>query len=309
MPDCLQLVDASSVIFRAWFGRPEVSGTHGYGRSALDGWLQFLWQLQRHHSCEMGVVAFDESLGTGFRHRIYSGYKANRSLPDEDLGWQLQQCKQIAEALGWRVLVSEEYEADDLIASSSKLAFQQQLPCMIWSQDKDLIQCLLQEQDRLIRVDRKGERSRQSVFEEFGLRPEQWVDFQALTGDAVDGIPGVPGIGPSAATHLLQCFDDLDNIYSNLDRVPEQPWRSSARHASLLAQHQDSAELSRQLATLADDALPFAGVDEFQRRAMSDLPEVLQAAGFGPQAAEQWYERFAGADPAGAQPAAKRGRH
>ena len=207
------------------------------------------------------------------------------------------------------MLVSEEYEADDLIASSSKLAFQQQLPCMIWSQDKDLIQCLLQEQDRLIRVDRKGERSRQSVFEEFGLRPEQWVDFQALTGDAVDGIPGVPGIGPSAATHLLQCFDDLDNIYSNLDRVPEQPWRSSARHASLLAQHQDSAELSRQLATLADDALPFAGVDEFQRRAMSDLPEVLQAAGFGPQAAEQWYERFAGADPAGAQPAAKRGRH
>ena len=72
---------------------------------------------------------------------------------------------------------------------------------------------------------------------------------------------------------------------------------------------EDSEQQKAFINTLADDALPFAGVDEFQRRAMSDLPEVLQAAGFGPQAAEQWYERFAGADPAGAQPAAKRGRH
>lgn len=292
MSEVLQLVDASSVIFRAWFGRPPTQGNTGKGRSAIDGWLHFLWQLERSQPCGMGALAFDESLGSGFRHRLYTHYKAQRSLPDADLAWQLQQCKVLAESLGWLVLASQEYEADDLIASCSDRARAHQYHCQIWSQDKDLIQCLHQDADRLIRPDRKAEQSRDTVHDTFGLWPEQWVDFQALTGDGVDGIPGVPGIGSGAATHLLKRFDDLDGIYRNIDQVSQQPWRGSARHARLLAENREAAELSRQLATLVCDALPFQGMDAFRRKFGSGIQSALMEAGYGGEHLNQWCQRF-----------------
>ncbi len=293
MSDELQLVDASSVIFRAWFGRPHVEGESGQGRSAIDGWLQFLWRLQRSQQCHMGALCFDESLGSGFRHRLYPLYKAQRSLPDADLAWQLEQCKALAEALGWLVLASDEYEADDFIASSCHRATESGLHSRIWSQDKDLIQCLRQALDRLVRVDGKGERCRQSVYEQFGLWPEQWIDFQALTGDSVDGIPGAPGIGPAAASNLLQRFEHLDGIYQHIDEVAEQPWRGSARHARILREHKASVDLSRQLAALVCDALPFDGGEAFHRRPLNDLASALSAAGYSAAQQTQWSERFA----------------
>lgn len=292
MAEELQLVDASSVIFRAWFGRPPVLGESGRGRSAIDGWLQFLSQLEHSHCCDMGALAFDESLGSGFRHRLYPQYKAQRSLPDADLAWQLDQCKAIAEALGWLVLASAEYEADDFIASACRRAEQSGMHSRIWSQDKDLIQCLNQEEDRLVRVDRKGEYCRQSVFESFGLWPQQWIDYQALTGDPVDGIPGAPGIGPAAASQLLTRFQHLEGIYRHIDDIPQQAWRGSARHARILIEHKESVMLSRQLAALACDALPFAGVDPLRRRPSVELEPVLLAAGYTAAQGRQWCRRL-----------------
>src|SRR5690606_25303757 len=134
-------------------------------------------------------------LTTSFRNRLYPPYKANRELPPEDLAAQFDYCKRLCAALGLRVLVDGEYEADDLVGSALHVLRAQGFRGVLVTGDKDFSQ-LVGEHDLIYDPTRKEKTDAAAVKRKYGIRPEQFADYLALTGDVVDNIPGIHGIGP-----------------------------------------------------------------------------------------------------------------
>ena len=254
----LYLVDASIYIFQAHFSPHSLAwSTRSEDRTAFIGFLRFLFRLlrltQRREPAPL-AVAFDESLQTGFRHRLYPAYKSNRVLPDENLARQLKACAQLCAALGVPAFASQEYEADDIIGTLSArwraLSAPDTGAIVVVSRDKDLSQLLQGPDDRLWDFYADIRKGREDIYRHTGIWPEQFPCFTGLTGDSVDCIPGVPGIGPVAARVLLHHFVDLDSVLANIDQVPDLIMRGSRRCAALLQTHQQQALLSRTLATI-----------------------------------------------------------
>lgn len=250
----LYLVDASIYIFRAWFSIPsEVTGNQGQPVNAAYGFARFLTELLEQTNASQVVVAFDESLTRSFRNEIYPPYKMNRELPPEELKSQFQICRQMSEALGLYCIASDMYEADDLIGTYAIKAQQSNVPVTIVSADKDLAQ-LLTAQDELWDFARRIHYKSADIKEKFGVFPEQIADYLGLCGDAVDNIPGVPGIGAKTAASILQSFEDLDHIYQNLDKVMQLKIRGAKTLPIKLRDYESQARLSKQLATIVCDA-------------------------------------------------------
>lgn len=254
----LYLIDASIYIFQAHFSpHSQEWSTRSEDRSAFVGFARFLLRFLRtsqlRHAAPM-AVAFDESLQTGFRHRLYPAYKSNRVLPDDNLARQLKACAQLCTAVGVPAFASQEYEADDIIGTLSArwraLSPPESATIVVVSRDKDLSQLLQGPDDRLWDFYGGIRKSRQDIFDHTGIWPEQFPCFMGLTGDSIDCIPGVPGIGPVAARALLQRYADLDSVLANIDQVPDLDIRGARRCASLLQTHQQQALLSRTLATI-----------------------------------------------------------
>lgn len=254
----LYLVDASIYIFQAHFSpQAQQWSTRSEDRSAFVGFVRFLLRFLRTTQLRQSAavaVAFDESLHTGFRHRLYPAYKSNRVLPDENLARQLKACVELCNILGVAGYASQEYEADDIIGSLSAQwrAFEsdQSSGIVIVSRDKDLSQLLLKPEDRVWDFSAGIRKSRDDVFKQTGIWPEQFPCFVGLTGDSVDCIPGVPGIGPVAARALIQHFTDLDTVLAQIDQVPALAMRGARRCADLLQTYQELALLSRSLAVI-----------------------------------------------------------
>jgi 5'-3' exonuclease len=256
------LVDASIYIFQAHFSpRSQVWSRRSEDRSAFAGFVRFLLRFLQVAKPQKLAVAFDESLFTGFRHRLYPDYKSNRVLPDANLALQLNACARLCQVLGIAAYGSRNYEADDIIGTLSACVRQQQdpehaEPVVIVTRDKDLSQLLYRDVDCVWDFNADVRRHRQDIFQRYGIWPEQFPCFLGLTGDSIDCIPGVPGIGPVAARKLLQHFADLDTLFAQLDAVSGLGLRGAIRCAQLLAKHQGQALLSRQLARIVscDDA-------------------------------------------------------
>ena len=126
-------------------------------------------------------------------------------------------------------------------------------PICIVSRDKDLAQLLRSDEDHLWDYTGNTRRYRKDIQRQYGIRPEQIPDYLGLVGDAVDSIPGVPGIGPVAATSLLQHFQSIPLLYDNLEDVGKLRYRGASKGADLLRRHEAQARLSRTLATIVDD--------------------------------------------------------
>ncbi len=258
MPKPLYLVDASIYIFQAYFSpHLEVWGEDGRDLSAFLGYAQFLQRFLRQTRPEQIAVAFDESLFCGFRHSLYPDYKSNRVLPDPDLERQLLACAELTEAMGVRGFASKVYEADDIIGTlAARYRTQnaaQGLAVSIVSRDKDLAQLLRGEGDHVWDFSGSLRRFHDDIVRQYGIRPSQFPDYLGLVGDAVDCIPGVPGVGPVAACALLQHFQTLPQLYDNLPEVASLSYRGAKKGAELLSKHQEIAMLSRQLATIVED--------------------------------------------------------
>jgi DNA polymerase I len=256
----LYLVDASIYIFQAHFSpHAQVWSRRTEDRSAFVGFLRFLLRFvqttQKPEAAPL-AVAFDESLQSGFRHRLYPDYKSNRVLPDDNLARQLAACARLCEVLGVTAFGSQEYEADDIIGTLAVSCAAQDTSrhLAIVSRDKDLSQLLAGAEDYVWDFYGGVRRKRDDLHALMGIWPEQFPCFLGLTGDSIDCIPGVPGIGPVAARQLLQRFGNLDTLYEQLSDVPGLTMRGAARCAALLAQHRDAAMLSRQLATIVRQA-------------------------------------------------------
>lgn len=246
----VHLIDASVYVFRGWFALPDTMRTpDGRAVNAVYGFTAFLTDLLAKAAPTHVAACFDESLSSSFRNAKYPAYKANREEAPDELKAQFEMCRKVCQALGVLDLASKRYEADDLIATLATKARKAKRPVCIVTRDKDLAQ-LLGPDDRLwdfgddLRFDRKA------IHEKYGVWPEQLPDWQGLTGDSVDNIPGVRGIGDTAATALIARFGSLEAVYADLDAVRALPLRGAKRIAGLLESQREKAFLSRELARL-----------------------------------------------------------
>lgn len=281
----LYLVDASLYVFRAWHSMPpDFTDADGWPVNAVHGFARFLLELLERESPSHIAVAFDESLESSFRNELYPPYKANREPAPEELKRQFALCRRFAQALGLAVLRDSRYEADDLIGTLLARQRQAGFRGVVVSADKDLSQ-LLQEGDEQWDYARQQRWNAAGVKERYGVHAHQVADFLGLAGDAIDNIPGVPGIGAKTASALLEHFGSLDALLARLAELPFlRGIRGAASHAQRLAEHRDSALLSRQLATIALDApLPADIGDAVRRRGdQAALGELLDFLRCGP---------------------------
>ena len=248
------LIDASIYIFRAWFSVPDtMRGENGMPVNAMYGFCRFLTEFIERSGAQHVAIAFDQSLSHSFRNDIYPEYKMNRELPPEDLKNQFKYCRRMAEAAGFYCVGHDRYEADDLIATLSLSMREQGFRNVIVSGDKDLAQ-LIRGDDFWWDYARDRQLKAPQVVEKFGVPPEAIQDYLGLCGDAVDNIPGVPGVGPKTATALLQQYQTVEGVYANLDAIAGLKIRGAKTLGAKLRAHQDQAFLSKLLATVAYDA-------------------------------------------------------
>ncbi|WP_425503471.1 5'-3' exonuclease [Rhodanobacter panaciterrae] len=262
----VHLVDGSLYVFRAWHSMPdEFFDADGHPVNAVHGYTRFLCELLERAQPEHIAVAFDASLTSSFRNAIYPPYKANRELPPPDLERQFVQCRAVTEALGIHLMIDHSFEADDLIGSTVWNLRALGWRSVIVSADKDFGQ-LLGEHDEQWDYARSQRWGPAGVHEKLGVHPHQVADYLALCGDAVDNIPGVPGIGAKTAAALLSHFGSLDILLDRIDEVAFLRLRGAATCAAKLREHAEQARLYRRLTRIALDAPGASTIEVLLRR-------------------------------------------
>ena len=277
------LVDASVYIFRAWFSMPDdFVNAAGEPTNAVYGFSGFLCNLLEQTAADHVAVAFDVSLSSSFRNEIYPEYKANRDPAPEELKRQFAWARSVAEAMGLRCYADPRYEADDLIGTLATYWRERGHPVCVVTADKDLAQ-LVGDNDSWWDFSRNNRLDARQLTEKFGVAPEQMADYLALTGDSVDNIPGVPGVGPKTASALLRFFGDLDSLFERIDEVPFLSIRGAKSLHRKLADHRETAELARRL-TVIDTTVESALAEPDIRRGDTDavaLNELFDELSFG----------------------------
>ncbi|NWF94485.1 MAG: DNA polymerase I [Syntrophaceae bacterium] len=250
----LFLIDGSSYIFRAFYAIGHLSNSKGLPTNAIFGFTQMLLKVLKDHRPDYLTVVFDAK-GPTFRNGIYKEYKANRPAMPEALSLQIPYIRRIVEAYRIATLEVEGYEADDLIGTVAK-GLASEVEVVIITGDKDILQIVtdqIQVYDTM-----KGKRfGVQEVIQRFGVRPEQVVEVMGLAGDAIDNIPGVPGIGEKTAIELIKNFGTIENLLGHLDQVPQKKLREK------LELYAEQARLSRTLATIQTDVPVPYRLDDF----------------------------------------------
>ncbi|MDQ8043010.1 MAG: DNA polymerase I [Patulibacter sp.] len=249
-PRSLRLIDGSSLVYRAFFALPEsIATSHGEPTNAIFGFASMLVKLISEHGDEPTVVVWDR--GHSGRKDVHAEYKAGRASRPDLLKEQWEHIPDMVEALGYRNLSMEGYEADDVIASLADIARAAGIKTTIVTGDRDAFQLV---DDGLVTVLATGRGitdtkryDAAAVLERYGVGPELIPDLWGLKGDTSDNIPGVPGIGDKTASSLLQQFGSLENVLASIDEV------SGAKRKENLTNHADDARVSKQLATMHRD--------------------------------------------------------
>lgn len=282
-PGPVYLVDASIYIFRAWFSVSEdFANAQGEPTNAVYGFTGFLCSLLEQVDSGHIGIAFDESLTTSYRNEIYPEYKANRDPAPEELKRQFHWARDVAESMGLRCFADPRYEADDLIGTLSEYWRARGHPVCVVSSDKDLVQ-LVQEGDHWWDFARNNKLSHSGVTAKFGIRPEQMAEYLALTGDSVDNIPGIPGVGPKTAAALLAHFDSLERIRERLEEVPHLSIRGAKSLHRKLLEHWAAAELALQLTRIHTQVPSALARPEVARSAIDEarLNRLFDELSFG----------------------------
>ena len=244
----LYLMDGSAFIFRSFYAFRNMTRSDGFPTNALYMVARMVLKLIREEKpTHFGFIL--DGKGKNFRHTIFPEYKSQRSATPEPLVQQLAPLRKLLEILGVPVLVSENCEADDCIASLAH-RFRDSRPVIVIGADKDLKQCL-HPQVVLWDPAAKDEKitTLQSFENETGMAPSSWPDFQALVGDSSDNIPGVPKVGEKTALGLIQEFKTLEGLFDHLPAVPP-------KIRSKLKGQRDHAMLYRELTRLQRTACP-----------------------------------------------------
>ncbi len=282
----LYLVDASVYVFRAWYSMPDsFVSPEGHPTHAVYGYAGFLLTLLERARPSHIAVAFDESLTSSYRNEIFPDYKANREPAPEELKRQFQWCREITAGLGLAWYSDPRFEAGDLIGTLAASYRPSGYRVSFVTSDKDLAQ-LLGPSDELWDFARNRRTDYQGVRERFGVSAEQMADFLAITGDPIDNIPGIPGVGPKTASALLAHFGTLDELLARADEIA---YLSSIRgHKTLgrrIRQHEAAARLARRLTGIHTGADCIRPPVDLKRRApdLDQLDGLLDRLGFGRQ--------------------------
>ena len=241
----LFLIDGSGLIFRAFYALPPLTNPEGTPINAVLGYCNMIINIVDTFKPDQLIVVFDTKRKT-FRNDIYKSYKSNRVEPPEELIPQFTIIREATKALDLPQIEMDGYEADDIIATYASKAEKQGIAVTIISSDKDLMQ-LVNKKTKMYDSMRNNYIGTNEVKEKFGVDPSKVVDVQALAGDSVDNIPGVSGIGIKTAAELINTFGNLNNLFSQVDKI-KQPKRKQA-----LIDEQDNALISKKLATLKKD--------------------------------------------------------
>src|SRR5215213_1997534 len=222
-----------------------VNGVFGFCSIVLRGFAD----LKPHYV----AVAFDLS-GPTFRHEQYAEYKATRTRMPDDLAAQFPKVREVVKALRIPVYEQQGFEADDVIGALTVQAEAKDVETTVVTVDLDMLQ-LVSDKTRLMTT-RSGVENTviydpARIWERYGLRPDQMIDYKALKGDPTDNIPGVPGVGEKTAAKLIRDFVDLDSLYRRLDEVTPEKLREKLR------EHQEQVFRGRELSTIVTD-LPVA---------------------------------------------------
>lgn len=257
------LIDSSIYIFRSYFTLPENwrAQESGYPTNAVYGFTAFLLDILRQKQPDYLFCAFDESLGSGFRHQLCADYKANRELPDDALAFQLDACRQLCRVLGVSEMASTIYEADDLIGAVAANVREMSGQPVIVSRDKDLTQ-LIQSGDLYWDFGKSQPQTQDQLESQLELGCGQMADYLALVGDSSDNIAGVSGVGAKTAKQLLSHFRSVNDILAHLDQLQDLPIRGAKKLADKFNHHRDQVLLSRRLATIVTDIEQAPSVNE-----------------------------------------------
>ena len=243
--ETLFIIDGSNTLYRSFFAIRGLTNSSGLATNAVYGFTQTLRKLLKEQKPDLMAVAFDVGVPT-FRHKEYTDYKKDRRPMPDDLSVQVPLVEEMLDGFRIPIVVREEYEADDLIGSLACAARDRGYRVVIATSDKDFFQ-LVGNGIYLFHTTRELLYDEAGVREVFGLRPDQVTDVMAIWGDAIDNIPGVPGIGEKGAKSLIEEFGTLENLLSHLDDVKKKS------HREALTEHRAQAELSKRLATIRCD--------------------------------------------------------
>jgi DNA polymerase-1 len=244
-PDTLVLIDGHALAFRSYFALPPLSNSKGEATHAILGFLRHTLRLARQASNQV-IVVFDPPVKT-FRHVQYEGYKSGRAETPSDLPKQINRIRELVDALGWPRLEEPGYEADDVIASLTRMAEGRGFQVRIVTSDRDAYQ-LLDDHVRVLSND-FALIGPEQVLDKYGVTVRQWVDYRALTGDASDNIPGAKGIGPKTAARLLQEYGTLEGIYAAARAGTLKPDGTQQK----LLDSEEAVQFSHQLSCMVTD--------------------------------------------------------
>ena len=248
-PNHLYLVDGSGYIFRAYHALPPMTRRDGTPVNAVFGFSQMLLKLIADLETDYLAVIFDAAR-KNYRNDIYADYKANRPDAPEDLIPQFALIRDATRAFNVPCIEMEGYEADDLIATYAKAAVANGDEVTVVSSDKDLMQ-LVSDKVTLLDPMKQKRIGAPEVLEKFGVTPDKVQDVLALAGDAVDNVPGVPGIGYKTAAELINAYGDLDTLLARAGEIKQPKRREN------LVNNADKARMSRDLVRL-EDKVPVA---------------------------------------------------
>jgi 5'-3' exonuclease len=250
------LIDSSIYIFRAWHVYDDsIADIHGNPANAVYGFTEFLYQLMREKQPEYIACAFDAHQTNSYRCEIYPEYKANRPPAPEELITQFRYCREFCRALGIAEFASNRFEADDIIGTLANRLRNEGFDITIVSADKDLTQLVLGERDAWWDFARGNVLNHKGIEKHFGVVPALIADMLALSGDKVDNIPGIPGVGYKMASNLLKKFHGIESILENIEQISKMKFRGSARIQNLLEEHQHLLPTNKRLTEIVTNAV------------------------------------------------------
>jgi DNA polymerase-1 len=241
----LYIIDGNSYVYRAFYAIKGLTNSRGLPTNATYGFTNMLLKVIRERSPDGIVVSFDSPAPTE-RHRMFDAYKAHRPETPDELVQQLPYIRRVLNALRIRIIELPGYEADDILCTIAKKAGKEGVQVFIVTADKDMLQ-VVGDSIRIYDPVKNRVLDETYVKEKYGIGPERIPEFMAFTGDAVDNIPGVKGIGEKTAVELLAGCTDIEEILNHPERIKKEKVRN------LVADNTEIVRMSRRLATVNTD--------------------------------------------------------
>lgn len=237
MKEKFLLIDGSSLLFRAFYAIRDLKTKNGIYVNGVYGFLAMYYNMLEKYTPDYICVAFDRP-GPTFRQKDYPLYKANRQKTPDELNFQFGLTKGILDALNVKYLDYDNYEADDICGTLSKIAEKKGIESIFVTGDRDYLQ-LINESSKVV-LTKKGvsqvkEYDEKAAVEEYGIKPSQFIEIKGLMGDSSDNIPGVPGVGEKTAFKLIKEFGNIDGIYDNLDKISGKKLKENLEENKKLA--------------------------------------------------------------------------